>query len=184
MIQTASDYVDQNGLNQLSLKNLAEALSIRTPSLYNHIDSLEQLMLEIAHRGMQSIHHEIFQAIIGQSGETALLTVGQVYFQYVIKHPGVYETIQWASWHSTEETLRLFSNYTSLVQKLLLSFAFASETLTENDSLLEEYTNLFTSFVHGYVTMNLSQALEVSESSISNLLHGIQILLLGMQTKH
>ena len=184
MIQTASDYVDQNGLNQLSLKNLAEALSIRTPSLYNHIDSLEQLMLEIAHRGMQSIHHEILQAIIGQSGETALLTVGKVYFQYVIMHPGIYETIQWASWHGTEETLRLFSNYTNLVQKLLLSCAFASETLTENDPLIEEYTNLFSSLIHGYVTMNLSKALEASESSISNLLQGLQILLLGMQTKH
>ena len=51
VIKTASDMADRNGLHNVSLKAIAENLGIRTPSLYNHIGSLDELLREIAHSG-------------------------------------------------------------------------------------------------------------------------------------
>ena len=39
VIQAASDIADEKGLNNISLKVVAEKLNIRTPSLYNNIDN-------------------------------------------------------------------------------------------------------------------------------------------------
>lgn len=44
VIQAASDIADEKGLNNLSLKTVAEKLNIRTPSLYNHINCLDELL--------------------------------------------------------------------------------------------------------------------------------------------
>ena len=49
VVQTASDIADKKGLSSLSLKTVAEALDIRTPSLYNHIEGLDDLLREVAH---------------------------------------------------------------------------------------------------------------------------------------
>ena len=45
VIQAASDIADEKGLNNVSLKVVAERLNIRTPSLYNHIENLDDLLL-------------------------------------------------------------------------------------------------------------------------------------------
>lgn len=180
VIQTACDYVDQHGLNELTLKNLAEALSIRTPSLYNHIDSLDHLILEIAHKGMQTINTNIIEAIIGRAGEDALLVLGETYFQYVILHPGIYEATQWANWHSNEETRELFSTYLSLVHKLLLSCPFLKEANHIDDQLITRYANAYTSMLHGYVTMNLHIGLHSPTEAITSLTNALKLLLTGM----
>ncbi|MGZ3714794.1 MAG: TetR family transcriptional regulator, partial [Ktedonobacterales bacterium] len=41
VIQAAADLVDAEGMDALSLARLAETLGVRTPSLYNHISSLD-----------------------------------------------------------------------------------------------------------------------------------------------
>ena len=49
VIKTASDMADRNGLHNVSLKAIAENLGIRTPSLYNHIGSLDELPVSYTH---------------------------------------------------------------------------------------------------------------------------------------
>ncbi|MGL4368807.1 MAG: TetR/AcrR family transcriptional regulator, partial [Spirochaetota bacterium] len=99
IIQTASEIADRDGLSGVSLKAVAEALRIRTPSLYNHIDSLEGLLRGVAHCGMREMNYLMTQAAVGNSGDAAIKSVGVAYLSFMIAHPGVYETIQWASWH-------------------------------------------------------------------------------------
>ena len=114
VIQTASDIADKDGLNNVSLKVVAEKLNIRTPSLYNHIGSLADLLREVAHSGMRDMNARMTQAAIGNIGDAAIKAVSIEYLNYMIEHPGIYETIQWAAWHGTKETKSLHGNYLSL----------------------------------------------------------------------
>lgn len=95
VIKTASDMADRNGLHNVSLKAIAENLGIRTPSLYNHIGSLDELLREIAHSGMRTMNEKMIRAVIGKTGDSALKLVAVEYLNYMIEHPGVYgkETI-------------------------------------------------------------------------------------------
>lgn len=65
VIQATSDIVNKDGLNKVSLKVIAEKLGIRTPSLYNHIESLDDLLLEVAHKGMREMNSQMIKATIG-----------------------------------------------------------------------------------------------------------------------
>ena len=56
VIRAASDLADRQGLNGVSLKSVAERLGLRTPSLYNHVLSLDDLLRDMAHRGMREIN--------------------------------------------------------------------------------------------------------------------------------
>ncbi|MCC0734472.1 TetR/AcrR family transcriptional regulator [Clostridioides sp. ZZV14-6009] len=177
VIQVASDIADKDGLNKLSLKVVAEKLSIRTPSLYNHIESLDDLLREIAHSGMRKMNKQMEKVAIGDSGDTAIKSVSIAYFNFIIAHPGVYETIQWAIWHGNSETSEIFEDYKSLLEKLLLSCNLRTKNI-------DEVLNLLMSVIHGYSTLQLGKALLNSEEAIKGLSDTIDTVLLGVHKKY
>ena len=177
VIQTAADIADKNGLSNVSLKAVAESLNIRTPSLYNHIDSLEALLREIAHKGMKTMNEQMMQAAIGKIGDDAIKSVGITYLNYMIEHPGIYETIQWATWHGTEETGKIFDNYLSLLKTLSLSCKF-------HPANIDEILNLLTGVLHGYTTLQLRHAFTKPEEVRAALSTALDTVLTGLHQKY
>lgn len=177
VIQTASDIADKNGLSNVSLKVVAENLNIRPPSLYNHIDNLESLLREVAHNGMKAMNERMIQAALGKIGEAAIKNVGIEYLNYMIEHPGIYETIQWATWHDTEETGKIFDNYLSLLKTLALSCNF-------NTINIDEILNLLTGVLHGYTTLQLRYAFTKPDEVRKALSTALDTVLAGLHQKY
>lgn len=176
VIQAASDIADEKGLNNVSLKAVAERLNIRTPSLYNHIENLDDLLREVAHNGMRTMNQRMTQAAIGKSGDTAIEAVAIEYLNYMIEHCGVYETIQWATWHGTDETAKIFNEYTDLLKTLILSCNLRSDNVSE-------ILNLITGFLHGYITLQLRYALFEPEKVREELAVALNTVLTGIHLK-
>ncbi len=177
VIQATSDIADSDGLNKISLKVVAERLNIRTPSLYNHIDSLDGLLREVAHTGMRAMNDQMTQAAIGHSGDEAIKSISIAYFNYIIAHPGIYEIIQWAHWHGNSETAAIFDNYKALIMKLILSCNLKTQ---KNDEIL----SLLTGILHGYSSLELGKALKNPEEALLGLANSIDIVLLGLHAKY
>lgn len=177
VIQTAADIADKNGLSNVSLKVVAESLNIRTPSLYNHIDSLEAMLREIAHNGMKTMNERMMQAAIGKIGDDAIKSVGITYLNYMIEHPGIYETIQWATWHGTEETGKIFDSYLSLLKTLALSCDF-------NPVNIDEILNLLTGVLHGCTTLQLRYAFTKPAEVRTDLSSALDTVLAGLHQKY
>ncbi|WP_326909928.1 TetR/AcrR family transcriptional regulator [Sedimentibacter sp. MB31-C6] len=177
VVQAASDIADEKGLNNVSLKAVAEKLNIRTPSLYNHIDSLDDLLREMAHNGMSKMNERMTKVSIGNYGDTAIKSVAVEYLNYTIEHSGIYETIQWATWHGTEKTEEIFGNYTSLLLTLIRSCNFKQE-------YTNEILNLLTSILHGYTTLQLRYAFSDPDKVRKELCNAIDTLLLGIHQKY
>ena len=57
VIQTAVELAEKNGLNSFSMHQLAEALGIRTASLYKHVSGLDDVITEL---GRYSLKLQIF----------------------------------------------------------------------------------------------------------------------------
>ena len=177
VIQAASDIADKDGLNNVSLKVVAEKLNIRTPSLYNHIDSLDDLLREVAHSGMKIMNDRMTRVAIGNLGDAAIKAVGVEYLNYMIEHPGIYETIQWATWHGTEETSAIFGNYISLLSTLIHSCNFKADHT-------DEILNILMGVLHGYTTMQLRYAFEKPDEVRNALSDAIDTVLLGIHQKY
>lgn len=177
VIEAASDIADKDGLNNVSLKAVAEKLNIRTPSLYNHIESLDDLLREVAHKGMRTMNDRMTQVAIGTFGDTAIKSVSIEYLNYMIEHPGIYETIQWATWHGTEETGEIFGNYISLLTTLIRSCNFKPD-------YTNEILNLLTGILHGYTTLQLRYAFVDPDKVRKELRDTIDTVLLGIHQKY
>lgn len=177
VIQAASDIADSEGLSKVSLKVVAERLNIRTPSLYNHIASLNDLLREVAHNGMRTMNDKMTQAAVGNSGDMAIKSISIAYLNYIITHPGIYEIIQWAHWHSNSETEAIFDYYKSLIKKLVLSYNFKTQKI-------DEILSLLMSLLHGYSSLELGKALINPEEVIKALTNSIDIVLLGLHARY
>lgn len=80
VIKATSDLADEKGLNNVSLKAVAQKLNIRTPSLYNHIESLDNLLLEVAHNGMRDMNERMMKIAVGKIGKEAIKLVSMQNF--------------------------------------------------------------------------------------------------------
>ena len=177
VIKTACDLADSKGLNNVSLKAVAEALNIRTPSLYNHIENIEALLRETAHVGMREMNRRMTMCSIGKTGDDAIKSSAAEYFGYMIEHPGIYETIQWATWNGNEQTAEIFGEYTSLLKLLICSCGFDEEQA-------EDVLNILTGFIHGYTTMQLRFAFENPEKAKKSLKAAVETVLMGCYEKY
>ena len=91
----------------------------------------------------------------------------------MIEHPGVYETIQWATWNGTHETAQIFENYLDLLRTLISSCQIQK-------SSTEEVLNILTATIHGYTTLQLRYAFENPEQVRRNLSKALDTVLLGI----
>lgn len=174
VLQAASDIADRDGLSGVSLKVVAEALNIRTPSLYNHIDSLDELLKEMAHEGMCVMNKEMTQAVIGVSGEAGIHKIAQAYLSYMIAHPGIYEAIQWVCWHADDRTTVLLAEYHSLLTILINSC-----NLKVSDP--SPIVRLLAVFMHGYATQQLGNAITNPDLIAKDMSHALDVVMTGIK---
>lgn len=103
VVDAAADLIDTEGVEALSLTALAERLSVRLPSLYNHVAGLEGLGRELAIRAMRGLAEALGRAVMGKSSEAALVAAGNAYRAYGKTHPGLYAMLQYVSSQPDEE---------------------------------------------------------------------------------
>ncbi len=90
VLRAAAELVDAEGLETLSLARLAEALGVRSPSLYNHVAGLEGVRRGLALLGARELRDRLARAAIGKSGDDALYTIADAYRRFAKDHPGLY----------------------------------------------------------------------------------------------
>jgi AcrR family transcriptional regulator len=91
VIGAAASLADAHGLRALTLARLADELGIKPPSLYNHVDGLEGLHLELAMLAGDELTVEVGRAVEGRDAEDAVRAVCHVLRDFARKHPGLYE---------------------------------------------------------------------------------------------
>ncbi|KKI90565.1 TetR family transcriptional regulator [Bacillus sp. SA1-12] len=97
ILSAASEIVDTEGVDSLTLATLAKKLKIRPPSLYNHVEGLQGLQKALAHYGLEELYERMSQAAIGRSKDEAVHAISQAYISFARAHPGLYEATLWAN---------------------------------------------------------------------------------------
>jgi len=91
VIEQAAKMVDEAGsVTAVSLTSLAQALEIRTPSLYNHVTNLEDLQYGLAVYGLNQLLANLRQAAQELAGQEAIMAMAAAYRQFAHEHPGLY----------------------------------------------------------------------------------------------
>ena len=127
VIGAAADLADRVGLNQFTLKELAEQLGVRTPSLYNHVASLEALQRGLRLRAVQELAARMQQAAVGRSGLEGLRAVAEAERDFARQRPGLFAAMQ-RSFEGEDQELRNASHgLLGIVLAVLRSYGLEGE---------------------------------------------------------
>jgi AcrR family transcriptional regulator len=94
VVDAAAALADSDGLQAVSLTRVAEAVGVRTPSLYAHVDGLDDLRRRLGARGAREIAAVVRDAAVGRARGDALRAVAGAYREYAREHPGTYAAAQ------------------------------------------------------------------------------------------
>lgn len=166
ILEKATELIDLNGLDQLSLNLLAQELQIKPPSLYNHFDGLQDLKQELAIYGTEKLYVNMLPAVIGRTGDEAVRALSRAYIEFVKVHPGLYDATNRIP-DSTDKKLQDAQNaLLNLVVQVLQDYRL------EEDMVVHIVRGL-RSILHGFSSLDRTGGFQMSvnlDSSFSILI--------------
>lgn len=93
ILDTALQLVEEKGFDKFSMHDLAKALGIKTPSLYNHFSGIKQLQKELALKIEQDLYYQSTQAMKDKSPDDMIRSLAHTQLEYAKQHPHLYQVI-------------------------------------------------------------------------------------------
>jgi AcrR family transcriptional regulator len=90
IVDGALTFLDREGWDSLTINALATQLGTKGPSLYNHVDSLEDLRRAVRIRVIDDIITMLNRVGEGRARDDAILVMAGAYRSYAHHHPGRY----------------------------------------------------------------------------------------------
>lgn len=150
VLDAAIKLINSEGLEALTLQRLANRLSIRIPSLYNHIDGLPGLRQDLALASASTLLERMTAAVVGISGEKAVLALAHAYRTFAMEFPGLYLAgIRSSVYQNSPELDEVQNRAVKLVETVLSPIGL------ENDDSIHAIRGL-RSLIHGFVMLEIS----------------------------
>lgn len=144
VVAAAAELADADGLAQLTLARLAAELGVRTPSLYAHIDGLDDLRARMGARGASELAASLQVAAAGRARGDALRAIAHAYRAYAHAHPGTYAAMQLAP--EGEEFETAAAELIGLIFAVLRGYAIEGEPAIHAVRVIR-------SALHGFVSL-------------------------------
>lgn len=154
VVQKAAELANDLGdVHQLKLKDLAAALNIKVPSLYNHVKGADGLIDALRIHALTQLDDLLRDAVAGKIGDEALMAAAQSYRAFAHANPGIYQLIIQAG-EPGSEVERIGRNTLSFLLLILGSFGLAG------DEALHVVRG-FRSLLHGFVSLEIAGGFEL-----------------------
>ncbi len=151
--EEATTLVNQRGLDGLSMNDLAQALKVRTPSLYSHVAGLDDVKRLLALHGLAELNAAAMRATIGKSGADAVRALLHGYRDFAERNPGLYDATVPTPPRSDRE-------WSGAVDLLMSTFLAALQQYDLRGADVVHALRGLRSLVHGFVSLETAGALK------------------------
>ena len=146
VVSSAAAIADAEGLDRLTLARVAAAAGVRTPSLYNHVESLDDVRRRVALLALRDLADALRDAAVGRAGDDALVAMADAYRAYARRHPGRYAATQRAPAEGDEEMRAAAKGAVDVVLAILRGYGL------EGDDAIHA-ARAVRSALHGFVAL-------------------------------
>jgi AcrR family transcriptional regulator len=146
VVAAAAEIADAEGLDRLTLARVAATAGVRTPSLYNHVESLDDVRRRVALLALRDLADALRDAAVGRAGDDALAAMADAYRAYARRHPGRYAATQRAPAEGDEEMRTAAAGAVDVVLAILRGYGL------EGDDAIHA-ARAVRSALHGFVTL-------------------------------
>lgn len=176
VVRQAAHMANEIGIENLSLKTLAEQLGVKSPSLYNHVDGLDDLKRQIMLYGWKEMEDKIIQAVIGFTGYDAIRAICYAFHEYARENQGVFSAMLWYNKFENKETSEVTSKMFSVFFKVTKSLHISEDNCSH-------LVRMFRGFLEGFALLEnhhaFGDALPIEDSfqlSVDILIEGMKKL--------
>lgn len=177
ILLAATEIVDKNGVEELTLASLAQKLEIRSPSLYNHFDGLHGLRRLLSIYGLEQLLSTLMRAAIGRSGDEAIREMAAAYIGFVRMHPGLYEVTLMSPADLDVELQKVSQEIVDLVTRVLGAYQ-----LDNADSI--HAARSLRSMLHGFASLEQKGGFGLPIDLDESLMHMIDTFLAGLHIRY
>jgi AcrR family transcriptional regulator len=149
VVGAAATLADAEGLEALTLAAIAEAVGVRTPSLYNHVSGLGDVRRRLALLGMQELADVLRTAAIGRAGDDAVIATARAYRDYAHRHPGRYAAAQRAPDAADDELAGAARSAVEVMLAILRGYGLEGDEAIHGARALR-------SALHGFVSLEVA----------------------------
>lgn len=176
IIETSARIANKVGLDNLSLKIIAEELNIKSPSLYNHISSLDEIKSQLMVYGWKQIEEKMIDSAVGVSGYEALKNMCNVFYGYATNNKGIFTAMLWYNKYESDEkenaTMRLFN----MLFKIMKSLNITDENINHIIRTLRGFLEGFSLLVNNNAFGKPISIKESFDLSLEIIMNGIKSL--------
>lgn len=150
IVQTAHTYIEAHGVENLSLRSLADQLNVRAPSLYRYVKNKTDLLRLVNEMTLSRLLNRLMQAPdSGLPARSQLMQIAQAYRQFVHDYPRTYSL----AYTNSDDAVRFDEQQAE--QGVLPLQSLIAEISGEADSLAA-IRGAF-ALLHGWALLELSQ---------------------------
>jgi len=146
LLESFAELADEFGLENVTLAMLAKKFGIRSPSLYNHVKSLNDLRNQLAISGLRQLKAEMTEAVFGKEKEAAITAIANQYVTFARNHPGTYEATIRTPDKGDEEYQHAATEVVKLILNVIHEFGL------EDDDAIHAVRGL-RSLLHGFASI-------------------------------
>lgn len=147
LIDAATAIADRHGLEGVTLAAVAGKFRVKPPSLYKHVDGLDEILAALAARGLHEANERLQRATIGKAGEAALMALAHAYWQFARDRPGLYAASQRSPRAGDREVAMAGEAMMGTIVAVIGSFG-----LTSDDA--RHATRGLRAIIHGFVSLD------------------------------
>ena len=176
IIETSAKLVNNIGLDNLSLKLIAKNLNIKSPSLYNHISSLEEIKEKLMLYGWKQMEEKIIDSTIGVSGYDALRNMCNAFYEYSTNNKGVFTAMLWYNKYKNEELNIATTKLFNIIFKILKPLNISEDNINHIIRTLRSFLEGFSLLVNNNAFGNPISIKDSFDLSLEIIINGIKQL--------
>jgi len=176
VVDVAATIADRDGLEAMSLRAVADALGIKTPSLYNHVAGLAGLRRELAVHAARELG-EVFAAAATSGSPAEIIRRSAVdYRRFALDHPGLYQAMLPAPKPGEDDEL-----YTMMAEPVrILATTLTGAGVDEERTV--HLIRAFRSVAHGFVDLEMKGGFGMPEDIGESFAQAIDVVINGVFT--
>ena len=148
IIKTAAKLSNKIGLDNLSLKKIAKELNIKSPSLYNHFSSLEDIRKKLMIYGWKNVEEKMINSTANTSGYQSLKNMCYEFYNYAINNRGVFSAMLWYNMYDDDESFEATKKLHEAIYKEVKSLNISEENTKHAIRLMRSFLEGFALLVN------------------------------------
>jgi len=160
ILNAAAELAEEKGLENVSLFQVAEKLGVKSSSLYNHLNGLQELLSGVAKIAINRLEDAICNAAVGRSKEDALIAIASTYRKFAKENPELYKAILRFPTYSDSGVQEAGHALICILYQVMEPYHYDKEEMID-------FVRGFRSALHGFVSLEEAGFFQNTDANVN-----------------